>query len=82
MEFTIMAIVVEGRNNNAPKVQEVLTKYGCIIRTRLGLHESAKDACSEKGLILLELFGDDTEIEKLKNEIMNIEGIRINTMKV
>ncbi|QCX34875.1 hypothetical protein FDN13_13360 [Caloramator sp. E03] len=77
-----MAIVVEHRNNSAPKVQEILTKYGCIIKVRLGLHESAKENCSERGLILLELEGREEEIEKLKNELMGIGSIRVNTMKV
>lgn len=77
-----MAIVVEHRNNSAPRVQEILTKYGCIIKVRLGLHESSKENCSERGLIILELEGRDEEIENLKIELMGIGGIRVNVMKV
>lgn len=35
----IMAVIIDQRNNTAPQVQEVLTKYGCLISTRLGLHQ-------------------------------------------
>lgn len=82
MDITIMAIVVEHRNNNAPKLQEILTKYGCIIKTRLGLHESSKGQCQERGLIILELDGSDEDIVNLKNELLNMGNIKVNTMKV
>ncbi len=54
--FSIMAIKISPRNEVAPKVQEILTKNGCIIKTRLGLHETTNDSCSKSGLILLELL--------------------------
>ena len=34
--FTLMAIKISPRNEYAAKVQEILTKFGCIIHTRLG----------------------------------------------
>ncbi len=44
--FSIMAIKISPRNEIAPKVQEILTRNGCIIKTRLGLHEATNDSCS------------------------------------
>ena len=49
--FKIMLIKVGGREENAPKVQEILTDYGTIIETRLGLHQN--DGNESKGLIIL-----------------------------
>ena len=37
----IMGIQVGDREQEAVKVQELLTKQGCIIKTRLGLHEAS-----------------------------------------
>ncbi|MGL4774254.1 MAG: hypothetical protein ACRC2K_11855 [Clostridium sp.] len=74
--FTIMAIKIIPRNSLAPKVQEILTRYGCIIQTRLGLHEAREGSCSPSGLIILNLLSENQEeIEKLSNELNNLEGI-------
>lgn len=78
----IMGIVINLRTAHAPSVQEVLTKYGCMIKTRLGLHETDEKSCSEQGIILLQLRGDDAEIDRLKQELLAIEGVKVNTMKV
>lgn len=82
MEMNVMGIVINLRTAHAPKVQEILTKYGCIIKTRLGLHETDENSCSEQGVLLLQLMGDDEEINKLKEELLAVNGVRVNTMKV
>ena len=38
---TIMGIVIDPRNTHAVDVQNILTRHGCIIKTRLGLHETS-----------------------------------------
>lgn len=81
--FTIMAIKITPRNPVAPKVQEILTKYGCIIQTRLGLHEATKDMCSQSGLILLNLINDDVdEINKLNDELNSIDGVVAKLLEI
>lgn len=82
MDITIMAISINPRNEYAPKVQEILTKNGCIIKTRLGLHNLEEDNCSRKGLILLELFSKNNEVEELKGELTKIEGVSVKTMTI
>lgn len=78
----IMGIAVESRNRKAPELQEVLTKHGCIIKTRLGIHEVSEDNCSQEGIIVLLLSGKAEEIEELSNDIKKIEGVRSNIMTV
>ena len=81
--FTIMIIKLEPRISIAPAVQEVLTKYGCIIHTRIGLHEASKDSCSNSGLIVLNLLNDDKEeINRLKEELENMKGVIIKLIEV
>lgn len=73
-EFIIMIIKVNHRIQKAAKMQEILTKYGFNIKVRLGLHEMGDD-CSNQGLILLQLSGDDTVIETFENELCSLDGV-------
>lgn len=77
---TIIGIKVSNRLESAVSVQEILTKYGCIIKTRIGLHEEINGRCSPKGLILLEIINDEESI-KIANELCDIEEIEIQQMK-
>jgi len=77
---TIMAIVQENRVETAVKVQDVLTKYGCFIRVRLGLHDSAIGQCTNHGLILLQLCGDDLPISKIEEELSAINSVKVKYM--
>jgi hypothetical protein len=76
-----MAVLVDKRTDAAPKVQEILTDNGCIIETRLGLHESI-DQCSEEGLILLTLSGSQAEIEDLKDQLNSIHRVEVDMMQL
>lgn len=77
---TIMAVCLDNRVEDAPRFQELITQYGCIIKTRLGLHEV--ENCSRKGLIILQLCGDDEEVNKLGEEINSLASARARWMKL
>jgi hypothetical protein len=78
----IIGIQVGNRESEALKVQELLTKNGCIIKTRLGLHESSDDLCSTSGLIILEfLSGSDTESEMLEKELSTLSSVVVRKME-
>ena len=79
---TIVIISVEKRQELSAKVQEVLTQFGCIIQTRLGLHNSSKDACSSNGLIILECIDDKEEINKLNDKLSSIDGIKVKIVNI
>ena len=72
---TIVAIKINGREAKASIVQEILTKYGCNIRTRVGFHEVNEDQCSMDGILILQLFGKDTEIQAMLGEIDKLDGV-------
>lgn len=81
MEKIVMGILVGDREQEALRVQELLTKHGCVIKTRLGLHET-ENICSIKGLILLEFKKDsDEEVASLKAELEKLESIKVRTME-
>ncbi len=78
---TIMVVVISKRIAEALKVQQVLTKHGCIINLRVGLHETG-DVCADDGLVLLHLCGTKTEIAALKTDLNKIKGVKAKTMTV
>ncbi len=79
-EIRILGILIIDRQKEVGKVQELLTKFGCSIRTRLGLHEVSDEVCSPSGLIILELYGETKEMDKLENSLLDTEGIKVQKM--
>ncbi len=79
-EIRIMGVLVTNRLSDATKAQEILTKYGCNIKTRLGLHETSENFCSRTGLLILELVGDKATWDALGTELDAIEGIKVKSM--
>lgn len=72
----IVGVHIVDREAHAVKVQEVFTKYGTQIKTRLGLHD---DICSSNGLILLEM-ADTPETCRMIETLNSIDGIDCKTM--
>ena len=79
-EIKILGIVVEERSQAADKVQDILTKYGCCISTRLGIRDVNKSGCNDCGLIILELTGDPEECMRLENELWALDAVRLQKM--
>lgn len=78
---TIMAVSISKRIAEAVKVQQALTKHGCIIKLRVGLHE-AGDVCADDGLVLLHLCGTKKDVSALKADLNKIKGVKAKTMTV
>lgn len=72
---TIAAVKINGRIAQAPLVQEILTKYGCNIKTRIGFHEVSEDKCSMDGVLVVELIGKETEIQSMFEELKKLDGV-------
>lgn len=79
--YNVMTLLVNNRSKNSSTLQSVLTDSGCMINTRLGLHE-AGNVCSEEGLIILQLTGSDTDIQKLEKNLNMIDGISAKNSKL
>lgn len=77
---TIMAILQENRTETAPKVQDVLTEYGCYIRVRLGLHDAGIDQCTNNGMILLQLCGDAVPVKEMEAKLQSIPSVKVKHM--
>jgi hypothetical protein len=72
---SILLILIGKRNEAAVNVQKILTAWGCIIKTRLGIHDGVLDNCSDEGLLILELYGSDEQKEELSRKVAVIPGV-------
>lgn len=70
----IVAVIVDHRNDSAVNVQKVLTGWGCMIKTRLGLHEGVMDKCSQTGCIILEMVGEHEKVEEFVRKLNLVKG--------
>lgn len=77
----ILGLYITDRVKDAVQVQNILTKYGCSIKTRLGLHEVVNEYCSTSGLILLELTGSTDEMNKLEKELKAVAELQVQKME-
>lgn len=73
--YYIIGVRMEDRVDNALKFQETLTKNGCKIKARLGLHEAGDDTCSNDGIIVLQPCGNKEDVEALVKELNSLEGV-------
>ena len=78
MKHTIFGIHISHRVENVPAVQATLTKYGCNIRTRLGIHDADSTSCSPSGVVLVDVFGP--ELEDFYKELSALKGVELQRM--
>jgi hypothetical protein len=73
--YNVMSVLTNKRIQNVSEMQKVFTESGCIIKTRLGIHDAGEDFCSNEGLIILHLIGSEVEIALLEEKLNEIPGI-------
>ena len=75
MKKSVLLILIGKRQEEAVKVQQILTGWGCIIKTRLGIHDGVLDNCSDEGLLILELHGTDEQKQELARKVAVLPGV-------
>ncbi|HPD15278.1 MAG TPA: hypothetical protein PLE19_10025 [Planctomycetota bacterium] len=77
----ILGVHITDRLEHALPVQQVLTEFGGIIKTRLGLHELGKGGASARnGLLLLELAATEAKAAAMVKKLGAIKGIEVQKM--
>lgn len=71
--IAVAGLVVSNRSEVVLEVQNTLTSYGCTIRTRLGINE--EDKGDDRGIILLELVGEISEMNRLIQRLGGIDNV-------
>ena len=82
MEHKLLILSVDNRIAAASKIQEIFTKEGCIIKTRIGLHEGVLNQCSNKGIIILELVGEKKNHDALVTRLDQLEGVKSQIVEI
>lgn len=77
MKKSVLLINMGNRKESAVKVQAILTGWGCVIKTRLGIHDGVLDECSDNGLLILELAGDESKHLELSERLKLVSGIAV-----
>lgn len=80
-KHVILGVHIHNRGESAVLVQQVLTEYGCHIKTRLGLHEVGDGKCANGGVLLLELVGDEARRCELETKLGAISGVEVQKME-
>lgn len=73
-KIAVLGILIENRAENAPEMQEIITKYGNIIFGRMGTPSLNK----HNGIISLHLEADDEKIQQFAGELKKLSGITVN----
>ena len=79
---TIFGVRLSKRMDNATAFQDILSKYGCIIKTRVGLHDISCGVCSPFGIIILEVINDEKMIDAMVMDFQALEGVKFNIMEL
>ena len=70
----ILAVHVTDRMKKASSVQAALSRFGDVIRTRIGLHEVSKDFSAPGGVLILDIV-DEARARLLQKALDKIAGI-------
>ncbi|MEI7895677.1 MAG: hypothetical protein WCJ26_01480 [bacterium] len=79
-EIRIVGLLITDRIKEAGRMQQTLSRFAHVIKSRLGFHEVTEDVCSRVGVVILHLAGSRAECDKLEEELGNIGGLEIQRM--
>jgi hypothetical protein len=79
---SVLVVLVGKRTETAVKLQKILTAWGCLIKTRLGIHYGVMEECSESGLLILELHGEDTQKQDFVAKISKLPGLKCQLVEL
>jgi hypothetical protein len=82
MKKSVLIILVNKRKESAVNVQKILTEWGCLVKTRLGIHDGVLNDCSNTGLIILELVGDAEKRQELKRKLDLLPGVATSLVEL
>ncbi len=79
---TVLLILIGKRKSSAIRVQKILTGWGCLIKTRLGIHDGVLDNCSDTGLVILELVGETSKKKELTRKLGLLSGVKAKLVEL
>ncbi len=80
MQVSIVVLSLGKRHAEAVTLQGVLTQWGCIIRTRLGIHGAVGSSCSDRGLIILEVVSTAAQKAKFLKDLRRVPALKVKSV--
>jgi putative iron-only hydrogenase system regulator len=77
-KICVLAIVVENREENAPKINEILGSFAGNIHGRLGVPNKEKDT----SIISVIMEATTDEIGSVSGKLGNIAGVKVKTVSI
>ena len=82
MKRTVLTVLIGKRQESAVTVQKILTGWGCLIKTRLGIHDGVLDHCSDSGLLILELVGEEEKHDEMVRKLSLVPGVNAKLVRL
>ena len=76
MNYKLVIIKNENREESATRMQQMLTDFGCYIKVRLGLHDVPADICSPSGLLVLEVVAEEQQIQEFVDQLNALADVK------
>jgi hypothetical protein len=78
----VVFILIGRRVEEAVKVQSVLSEFGDIIKTRLGINRELSQQNDASGFIFLELCGDDKRGDELCQALNKMPDVKAECLQI
>lgn len=75
---TIIGVNLTDRAESSLEFQEILTKYGCSIRTRIGLHHPEQGVCTNRGVVLLDVAGEEPLLIEELSRLWDVQTMKFD----
>jgi hypothetical protein len=82
MKKTVMAVLINSKKAEIPRVQEILGEYGHIVKTRLGIHDAVIDRKSSCAFLIIELVGTGRQQKAFEKELKKQKGVSVRMMTI
>lgn len=76
MEKTVLLVLLNNRKQTAITFQKILTDWGCMVKTRLGIHDGVLNKCSNSGLVILDIVGQKKKLNEMTRKLNLVKGIK------
>lgn len=82
MEKTVLLVLLNDRKKTAITFQKILTDWGCMVKTRLGIHDGVLNKCSNSGLVILDIVGQKKKLTEMTRKMNLVKGIKAKLVTI
>lgn len=80
VNYHIITVIVKNKATSSIELQKILSLYGDLIRTRLGINETKPER--DNGLIILHAEGDKERLVNMVSKINASESLKAEMMSI